>query len=505
MTEIGLVNEFLEIVKRELNTDYHSSDDHLSELTVYMMDLSPLRLRLSTFTPFILVTAGDIQCFGEETVADLVRQELVIRQDVPGSAVVLVEQDSGFLHSLGQDPYWAVILDRDVMTRIMRHPNPKREFLDSLRSKIPLRFLSPYEPNQPVTGSQFYGRTSELNLILTHPKRSFAIEGGRRIGKTSLLLEVKRLLINKVLPKGQAKRVVSYDFWGYKGEDSFFGEVVRHFDEGFPKLVKSDFANYFPRFVLRMKRMYGGAIIFLFDEVDDLIVHEQKTNYLLLDLLKRVAQADNCRLLVAGFRDLSEELNRHDTSLSFCQRLPLHNLEREQTMAMLREPMFNMGVKFERDVYPQILGDTGGHPQLVQLYGQALIEILDATGERIVTLAHIRQIKRTGRLYDTLIETLIDNTNDLEFALVYSLADQDEFGLEEIEEILASREIQLELKQIHHICRKLESIGIISRRGQADTYYFSIPLQPALARKLAGDDFVWRKARQQMQLEDVGL
>lgn len=501
MTQASLISRFLDLVVRELGTNYKPSDERMSDLSVFTVDLSPLRLRLSTTTPFVQVTAHDIHRFGEETVADLVRQELIVRQDGPGSAVVLIERDGGFLSFLGKDPYWAVILDESVIRGIMEHSNPKRALLESLRARIPLRFLSPYEPNQPVTGSQFYGRASELNLLLTHHRRSFAIEGGRCIGKTSLLREAKRLLLNEVLPKEQTKRVVWYDFWGYKGEASFFEEVVRHFGEGFPKLVRPDFASYFPRFILRMKGIHGGPIIFVFDEVDDLIEYEKRANYHLLGLLKRIAQAGDCRLLVAGFRDLSDELNRHDTPLNFCRRLRLSNLTREQTMALLREPMASMGVRLQREVFPQVLNDTGGHPQLVQLYGQALVEILDRTGERRVTMAHVRQIKKEGRLYDSLVETLIDNTNDLEFALVCGLADRVEFGLEEIDEMLTSKEIRLDLKQIHRTCRTLESIGVISRKGGADTYQFSIPLQPALARKLAGEDLVWRKARQRIQLE----
>lgn len=353
MPETGLVNEFLDLIARELGTGYQLSADRRSDLSVYTVDLSPLRLRLSTVTPFIQVTADDIHHFGEETVVDLVRQELTVRQDAPGSAVVVSEKDGGFLNSLGKDPYWAAILDEGAIQEIMHHANPKRALLESLRAQIPLRFLSPYEPNQPVTGSQFYGRSSQLNLILSHLKRSFAIEGGRRIGKTSLLKEVKRLLLDKVLPREQAKRVVWYDFWGYKGEASFFDEMVRHFGEGFPKLVRPDFTSYFPRFVKRMKGIHGGSIIFIFDEVDDLIEYERKTNYPLLGLLKRVVQDGDCNVLIAGFRVLSEELNRSGTPLSFCQPERLHNLTREQAITVLRDPMASMGVRLERDVFPR--------------------------------------------------------------------------------------------------------------------------------------------------------
>jgi hypothetical protein len=509
VTETSVVRKFLDLIVRELDTDYELCNDRLSDLSIYMADLSPLRLRLSTVTPCIQVTADDIHRFGKEAVTELVRQELIVRQDIPGSAVVLVEKDGRFLNSLGKDPYWTPVLDEGVIQRIMHHPNPKRAFLESLCAQIPLRFLSPYEPNLPVAGSQFYGRSSEITLLLSHPKRSFAIEGGRRIGKTSLLKEVKRrevkrILSKRELPQAHVRQIVRYDFWGYTGEQPFFEEVVRHFGEGFPKLVRPDFASYFPRFIARMSKVHNGRIIFMFDEVDDLIKYERKTNYRLLGLLKRIAQAGDCRLIIAGFRELSEECNRFGTPLSFCQRVRLHNLNRDETMSLVSGPMASMGVRLQREVFPQILNDTGGHPQLVQLYCQALVEILDAAKERTITTAHVRQVKRTGRLYDTLVETLIDNITDLEFALVYGLADRQEFGLEEINEISESHNIHLSLKQIHGICRMLESIGVISRRGQADTYQFSIPLQPALARKLVGEDLVWHKAQRQMQLEGVG-
>jgi hypothetical protein len=425
--QTDVVTTFLDYVTEQLGTNYWEADDRLSDLCVYLVDLSPMRLRWS-ITPVIGVTEDHIRRLGRDTVADLVRQEISLRQDVPASVIVLADTNVRFLHYLAKEPHWAAILDGCTAQDIMHHPNPKRAFLSSLRSNIPLRFLSPYEPNQPVSGSQFFGRSSEQNLIMSQPSRSFAIEGGRRIGKTSLLIEIKRMLLTRMLPKEQAKRVVWYDFWGYgqrsivePPEQLFFEDLVRHFGEGYPKLVRDDFASYFPRFVARMKANHGGPIIFLLDEVDDLIQQERQTGYPLLSLLKRTAHIGDCRVVMAGFRDLSKELTQHSTSLTFCQRVRLHNLTHDQTMALLRDPMASLGVGIQREVFPRILNDTGGHPQLVQLYGQALIEILDETRERTVTMAHVREVKRAGRLYDSLVETLIDNTSELEFALVHSL------------------------------------------------------------------------------------
>ena len=126
MPNTDQVSEFLDLIVRELGSQYHLSEDRLSDLTVYEVDLAPLRLRMSTRTPFIVVTDNDIHRHGHETVADLVRQELIVRQDTPGSAVVVAEQNGGFLRFLGKDPYWAAVFDSAVVKRITKHTNPVR-------------------------------------------------------------------------------------------------------------------------------------------------------------------------------------------------------------------------------------------------------------------------------------------------------------------------------------------------------------------------------------------
>jgi len=500
MDELNMLFQFIDTLTRQLETDYSLDHEKLSDLTVCLVDLSPLRLRFSPDTPFILISAENIVRFKELELYNLVAEELKVRQTLPGSAVVLIEGSGAFLEALGKDPYWAVIIDEEDINVIQKHNNPKRAIADLFRSLVPLRFLSPYEPFQSVIGSQFYGRTFEVNQILTRPRDSFAIFGGRKIGKTSLLKEIRRKLVTKLLPKEQIKRVIWYDFWGHKSDEAFYAEIVRHFGEGFPKLIRPDFASYFPRFIEKMKGTYGGPIFFFFDEVDDLILHERETNYQLLGLLKRIAQAGHCQLLMAGFRLLSEELNRHATPLNFMRPLSLSNLNREQTLSMIKDPMSSLSILIDRGVLSEILNNTGGHPHLVQVYGQSLIELLDKSDERKVTLNHLREIKQRGQLYDSLIDSLIENTSDLEFALVISLSDMEEFTLETIDSLLDEHNINLQVRQIRQICRSLENTGIIARRGNSDNYQFSVPLQSALARSVASPEFVWRKAIRQVEL-----
>jgi hypothetical protein len=492
--EDNLPTQFLELITHELETNFVEDDAHLTDLTIFLVDLANLRLRLSAAVPFIQVTQEDINRLGPGRVVETVRQELYVRQERPGSALILVDGAADFLRFFGHDPYWAVILDRERMTDLLNHPNPKRAFLETLREQIPLRFLSPYEPDQPVEGSQFHGRKSEINLVLTHPDRSFVIEGGRRIGKTSLMWETRRQM-QKQLSREQLPRLVSYDFWNNTDVELFVADVMRHFGET-PRPARGTLVDYFPHFIKLMKKRCGGRIVFFLDEVDDLIEQERRRGYPLLGLLRRMVTERSCRCLIAGFRLLTEERHRADTPLTFCQRLPLSNLPKDQARAMLVEPMQNMGVDLQKPVFPEILRDSGGHPQLLQLYGQSLINLLDEEETRTVTSRHVSLVKKTGVVYDRLVETLVDNTSDLELALVCSLANEDEFDMLDVNKQLETHGIHRSTKELFHIVRALEGIGVIRRSGQkAEAYQFAIPLQPALAsRRQTIVKMVWQKA-----------
>lgn len=496
----SLALSFIQKITHELETDYEVDDVHLSDLTVYQMDLSALRLRMSSEVPCIVITRANLEEFSESELLSTLSQEIMLRQETPGTAMVLVEENVGFLNQLTLAPYWTLLLCRNELESLITHPNPKRGFAELVRSKTPLRFISPYDAERPAEGSQFYGRTTELNLILSHHERSFSIEGGRRIGKTSLLREARRKL-RKMLPPDQHVRLVWFDFWGYNGIDSFVAEVIRHFEQT-PRPSVGSLIDYFPRFMKLMRKRYNGRIVFFLDEIDDLIEHERQHGYELLNTLKRIEASGDCRCLIAGFRTLTAERQNYNSPLRFCQPLELTNLTRRQSYEMLQDPMSAMGVRIDRPVRDQIYYDTAGHPQLLQLYGQSLIQMLDEESGREVSFRHITRVVQGGIVYDRLVDTLRENTTDLEYALICELSRESQFDVREIDEILVEHGLDLSAKEIDRICRSLKSIGVIERAGiEADVYHFAIPLQPALAaRGVRAKELAWRKAREKHSL-----
>ena len=88
-----------------------------------------------------------------------------------------------------------VVLDREHLASIVAH-NSSGRLIDIIIDQVDdLSVLSPYVVRGPVPGQMFFGRESEIKTISQGLRRGdYAVVGGRRIGKSSILLRLKRLL-----------------------------------------------------------------------------------------------------------------------------------------------------------------------------------------------------------------------------------------------------------------------------------------------------------------------
>lgn len=500
----GIAVEFLSALTHELGTSYKPDDLYLADLEVYYADFSPLQFRLSSNVPCIRIKKADVDRFDIHKVAEMVEQEIRLRQDRPATSIILTEVDADFLEHIRHDPYWSIVIDHNQMQAMLDHSNPKRWIIEELRKQVYLRFLSPFEPRAPVVGRNFVGRKFEKNLIREHTDTNFSIEGGRRIGKTSLILEARREM-SELIPEKQLPRIVKFNFWGYQGNyKAFLLDVIRHFREvPGPKLYKGSLYDYFPRFIERMKQRYG-RINFFIDEVDDLIEYERANNsYRLLNLFKKIADEQNARFTIAGFRLLTEERLNHRSPIRKFRPLELSTLTNKQAQALLINPLRNMGIEIMPGVFKDVLDSSGCHPQILQLFGQLFTELLDQDKERTISHRHVAEVMKSGKVHEVLYDTIVENTTDLELALVGSLADHEVFDEMDIDKIVKGHSIDLSVKEIQRICRYLIGMGIMRRSGQdTDTYQFVIPLQPVLlSQKTSTMRLAWEKAKKKLENE----
>ncbi len=173
---------------------------------LFYVDLSSWKLRFTNHTPLVWIKRSDCEEYTPhqllENLQDVVREERFGRQTVlvhlDGDAEPIRKHVSNQFHHF-------VILGADDQQKIISSRRPTGELLDLISNQIPISHLAPYETTAPVTGSRFFGREFERDRILSNPDSNFVVLGIRRIGKTSLFREVRRLLAET---RGEARSCI---------------------------------------------------------------------------------------------------------------------------------------------------------------------------------------------------------------------------------------------------------------------------------------------------------
>jgi hypothetical protein len=461
----------------------------------YLIDLSGWKLRLSDRAPFIRVEARHLETLATEDLVASVRAVMRNQHFERRVPILVVEgcspelRDAMRLHM----PFCA-ILDGDDTHQITTAASDRR-MLDLIGAQLPLASLSPYEISSPVTGSRFFGREYEMRTILSHPDTDYVIVGVRRIGKSSLLLELKRRL-----EEIGDDSVYFFDCSDFHSADDYIRAVVTEVD--IRERERMSFQK-FPNF-LRVKSHRGKRpLTFLLDEVDHLIRFDRRENWALLQALRASSNKGFCRYILTGYREAIEEsLNVRAPMYNFVTRLPVANLSQKDTQRLVEVPMENLGVSFERrgDLIAQIFQQTAGHPNFVQFYCYTLVQLMDRQDLRRIGPNDLALVHGDQEFERYVFRTFTANTTDLEKAVVYGMVmdNGDQFTARDVDIVLKKRKVFLRAGQIEEACDNLRMAGVLDKQGQA--FAFAIPILTRLLKDHYDVDHLFSKAREDGKL-----
>ena len=335
---------------------------------IFHLDLSSWKLRLSNRTPVIWVQYKDQDGVSSQhmmqSLGDVLRERNLTRQIVlvliDGNSFPLFRHKTNLNHNL-------VLIGAEDQKNVLQSRRPSGELLDIISAQVPISYLSPYETRAPVTGSRFFGREHEISRILANPDTNHAILGIRRIGKTSLLRETERILIEREA----AAQVVYMECSDLLSTDDYIREVVRKLNpRELPRLELQKYVFFFPNFLERMSKQLKSKIIFLLDEVDNLVIM-QRGDWELFRMLRASSNKGACQYIIAGFREAMREQYMLDSPFyNFTQEIRLSEFTRQQARNLIVTPMENLRVRFrnEEEVISRIYEETAGHPNLIQYY-----------------------------------------------------------------------------------------------------------------------------------------
>lgn len=468
---------------------------------IFYIDLSRWKLRLSHLTPVVWVKRSDLEETSPrrlvEALQDVGRERGFRGRTVlvllDGDSRPLLRRVSGLLHNM-------VVIGAEEQEAIRHSRRPTGELLDLISAQVPISTLAPYEINSPVIGSRFFGREYEIRKILGNMETNYAILGIRRIGKTSLLREIQRQLEDQDSPPP----MVYLDCSDLLSFDDYVREVVRKLNpKELPRLHLQQYAFFFPNFLERMQRKHGERIIFLLDEIDNLVLM-QRGDWTLFRMLRASSNKGACQYIIAGFREAMQEQYLLDSPFfNFTQPIRLNEFTMREAHNLIVTPMENLRVRFrnKQEVIGRIYEETAGQPHLIQYYCTILLRRLDQANEREVSPDSLIDVYNDEGFKGHLLTTFISNTTNREKAVVYALLDSfgqrkpGAFSQADIDRALKEHGITLTQVAIDEACNNLLLAGVFYRRGR--DHYFASPVFPKLLQQNYDLDYLFVKVREE--------
>jgi len=367
--------------------------------------------------------------------------------------------------------------------------------------------LSPYHSTIPALAGSFFGRGPILKKVFDI-QDNFTFVGNRRIGKTSLLQEIKHRL------KISGKPVIIADLYGAvcSSTHEVLTQLLRDIDPSGNyerHSTTQDIGHVFHSTVARLAR--ESTVVVFIDEIDKILAFDQRQSNELMERFRDVFhKANNTRFYAAGFRNAKSLMNDVKTPLyGFTKILELEVLTRAESKTMIELPLLNLGIDIRNsEIVEAIYGETAGHPELIQMCCAEVIRHVDETGGIPGPTDLLTQVFQSGDFREKVFGAFLANTHAPERLATYLLMkrgfklggtfDNFDFDIPTIDECLRSVGKQVATAELYTITENLLISGILVRRTGSNRFRFAIP-QLARYCQNYGLEFMIRKA-----LEEIG-
>lgn len=468
----------------------------------YMVKAPALRLKMPPMFPLIFLQKHSLT---EQDIHDL--HDLMNILNVSSYLAILVLPDS----RAGQEPagtkgifkklargtaYDFIAIDFDDLYRIFIAKNPEKRFIRILLSQVDLTVVSPYVVSGPVPENMFFGRDHELKTITRMIRdNNFAIVGGRKIGKTSVLNKLHRSFTS--MPDYHS---LYLDCQALQDYQDLYNAIEALWQVTLPDRAPEALMRLLTRI---QREQEGQQIVILLDEVDALLQYDMLNQERLFKVFRALAQEQYCRFVLCGGKVLHESLHNPNSALfNFCNVIRLGYLSPRDAGRIVMEPLQEMGIGVEdaSKLVQGVINLSSCHPNLVQYICQELIIRINARGNRFITLADLEAIGNSRQFNEYLIEVMWGNTTALERLItLLIMVDTPHATLTEIEAALHARGVQIPLSVVERALDTLVLYSILHKEGQE--YCFTAPAFPAIVAATQDVDSLVERTIQYLSAE----
>ncbi len=271
---------------------------------------------------------------------------------------------------------------------------------------------NPYVIGVPLTERQeiFVGRTAISarieQLLLDRRRPPLLLYGQRRMGKTSLLNNLGRLLPSTIVPlfidlQGPASHASDHAGFFYNIARGMISSARRQRDLTLPPLTREtltpDPFTFFDEWLDDVERALGEQTAFVtldeFEALDRAIVKGNLDGKALLNMMRHLIQhRPRFKILLTSSQSL-DEFQRWASSLINIQVVPISYLSQAETSRLIEQPVKDFALVYEPLASQRVLALTRGHPFLAQLLCGEIVALKNEQDHAVRRLARLADVE----------------------------------------------------------------------------------------------------------------
>jgi hypothetical protein len=335
--------------------------------------------------------------------------------------------------------FTVLVLDEADIKHLVSARLPTRALSDLVLDQVSLTTVSPFYTRGPVPEHMFFGREREISEVRSKLRtHSVALIGGRRIGKTSALQRLHRLFTS-----ADSEYAPYYlDCHGATNYSSFFWLIDRRWNVN---ISEDAHPVQFEDVITALQARHPGrSLAILFDEVDSLLMYDRQpeNQETLFRTLRSLSNEKRCQYVFSGEKWLMRSIGDPYSALfNFVQAVRLAPLPQKVVHHLVADPfeMLNIWIEQSDQVIDRIYQISAGHPNIVQMICQAMVEELDQAPQNasLLSVEHLDRATSHRTLQEEIVQTIWGQMNPLARLITLAWPEGVRFlSLAEIEDLL---------------------------------------------------------------------
>jgi hypothetical protein len=372
-----------------------------------------------------------------------------------------------------------------------------------LLANVTIANYAPFVISGSTPDHMFFGREAELRSICEQVRlRSFAVIGGRRIGKTSLMRRLHRVRLPAI-----GFRSIYLDCSTITN-----AQALLHVPLGDCRPAPAGVEPTLAELLEEPGRMRAFTadrpLVLLLDEADRLVAADRAEGWRFFSELRAVVNRGGVQVVLGGERALREALRDPSGPLfNFVNETLIGRLDRHSTEELVVGPLRQLHIEIEEPeaIVRRIYEFTSGHPNVIQRLCHRLVTQLDQQGTRALTQRLVNEtIESPEFIRKDFLDTYFSRASTLEHLCAMLMADDSELRtLAAVHGALERYEVAASLNQVHAALERLVDLRNILEHTR-DGYQFAVtafPLIIAQSRLLA--DWIHLRREVFVQAGDV--